>query len=1031
MDTILVAEEPTSVKRERSPSPVPVEENRDIKRQAEATSAVVRAPPEFPWRTCQKLSAVERLKIKEKAVAQAQVDCEKIRNVLEMALYRLSKDPDTKDAVMMGQNIIMEWLKEHEIVYKKHETLQILVGVEGPTGAGKSSFLGSLLRIPELFPSGQEAAATAVVGKISWNDVDDPDCAFRAKIVLRKKEDIESDIESLLVELNNYSALMANASEGQNDEDALSSADQKIESKNKIDYELPKIRAVWGIEKRDLENMASRCPERRSYSETVKTILSRNNPALKMLEKGTLNVNRPTAKQISALIKPYLDSTTVQVGSSVTYAVWPLVEEVHIYAKADILKAGITLVDLPGCGDATTSRSEVAQKFSNELDVRMVVSPIIRATDEKQAQSLMQSGFDEAQMRIRGKLDGNGFGVIVSKMDELKVDSYISGCEELCGDQEVLQKEDRIVELKAEKSTLKSQNARLKEDKRRAEAWKKRSKNLYQKAMKKHKLALEVNPTESDEEVKGLRDTMETKDQEFEAADKALDQHQLRQGQIENELAYLKDWLHHRASQTRNRRVKKRMRDDFVTRQAEYDDVAPGKKSQPHQEYVLPIFPVSTTAFWQLQNGEAPLEGFPTTRFTGIPSAEQWLHRATLRKREKHLDETLDGYQSLMTMMRIYSQTSGGDGNFNFSRSEVETALAETHQIYASKLSAKLAEACVMIQELDPLEHRGRAMKRFLMEAKKIVQRWAYKFPDDITSAVRMHWGTYYANICRYGAEYKSYTSPRVTYNWMNSLASPILKTLGKDWDNKMNKKLPKIRKPMMAAFSQIFKEYLDQLQKDISTKVPSLEVSFNNMKPILSASQRATETKIRSTIDELSQKASNVAFDSVDYLKEEMKPTFQECIEAEGIGSYRRRREIINEKVAQDVQPMCNEMLNRLADGLAEKKAEVPGQLVLIAVEAVKNVKQQLSFLVNNLVENSSNGSEINVQKTELQTKIRELVEAWEDSWAERGDYPEHILDLDLSIPEEIPEPIELDEENQDDFDLDMFDEEGLGDTV
>lgn len=321
--------------------------------------------------------------------------------------------------------------------------------------------------------------------------MDDPDCAFRAKIVLRKKEDIESDIESLLVELNRYSRLMANTSDGQNDEDALSIADEKTESKNKIDYELPKIRAVWGIEKRDLENMASRCPEKRSYSETVQSILSKNHRALKMLEKGTLNVNRPTAKQISALIKPYLDSTTVQVGSSVTYAVWPLVEEVHIYAKADILKAGITLVDLPGCGDATTSRSEVAQKFSNQLDVRMVVSPIIRATDEKQAQSLMQSGFDEAQMRIRGKLDGTGFGVILSKMDEIKVDSYISGCDELCGDQDILQKEARIEELKTERSTLKSQNARLKENKRRAEAWKRRAKNQYQKAMKKHKLALE------------------------------------------------------------------------------------------------------------------------------------------------------------------------------------------------------------------------------------------------------------------------------------------------------------------------------------------------------------------------------------------------------------------------------------------------------------------------------------------------------------------------------------------------------------
>ncbi|PCD32744.1 hypothetical protein AU210_008986 [Fusarium oxysporum f. sp. radicis-cucumerinum] len=293
-----------------------------------------------------------------------------------------------------------------------------------------------------------------------------------------------------------------------------------------------------------------------------------------------------------------------------------------------------------------------------------------------------------------------------------------------------------------------------------------------------------------------------------------------------------------------------------------------------------------------------------------------------------------------------------------------------------------------------------------------------------------MHWGTYYANICRYGAEYTSFSTPRVTYNWMKSLASPVLKTLGKDWDNKMNKKLPKIRKPMMAGFSQIWKEYLDQLQQDISNKVPALEVSFNSMRPILNTSQRSTENQIRKTIEELSQKASSVAFDSAEFLTDEMKPTFEECMEIDGRDSYRRRRAIINGKVEQDVKLMCEEMLNRLADGLAEKKAEVPGELIRIADEAINGVKQQLSFLVNNLVENSADGSKINVQKTELQTKIRELVEAWEDAWAEEGDYPEHILDQDLSIPEDIPAPI-LDEENQGNMGLDMLDDEDFEDAV
>lgn len=88
----------------------------------------------------------------------------------------------------------------------------------------------------------------------------------------------------------------------------------------------------------------------------------------------------------------------------------------------------------------------------------------------------------------------------------------------------------------------------------------------------------------------------------------------------------------------------------------------------------------------------------------------------------------------------------------------------------------------------------------------------------------------------------------------------------------------------MMAGFSQIWKEYLDQLQQDISNKVPALEVSFNSMRPILNTSQRSTENQIRKTIEELSQKASSVAFDSAEFLTDEMKPTFEECME---IGTF------------------------------------------------------------------------------------------------------------------------------------------------
>lgn len=130
-------------------------------------------------------------------------------------------------------------------------------------------------------------------------------------------------------------------------------------------------------------------------------------------------------------------------------------------------------------------------------------------------------------------------------------------------------------------------------------------------------------------------------------------------------------------------------------------------------------------------------------------------------------------------------------------------------------------------------------------------------------------------------------------------------------------------------------------------------------------------------------------------------------------------------DKIEQDVEPMCNEMLSRLAAGLAEKKAEVPDELEKIAGQAIQGVKQQLSFLVNNLVENSPLNSENNASKCELQKILRNLVEEWEGAWSEEGEYYDHILDEDRSIPETVPKPIYDDDESQDE-DLEMeYDED------
>ncbi|RGP59817.1 GTPase slip-gc [Fusarium sporotrichioides] len=1021
---------PKPVKRERSPGLEDVPENPSPKRRADKTTGIVCVSTNFPWRECGETEDEERLKIKEKAVVRAETYCERIRTLLDSAL---NIPHDTPEAVMMGVRMMKHWCADHDQILKKHRKRQILVGVEGPTGAGKSSLLGSLLKIPELFPSGQESAATAVIGKVSWNWIDDPGREFRAQVIFRSRDQIANELEALLKELNIWSSLVADQADDEDDDDEDNDDDDDGEradaisvSRSEIEHQLPRVQAVWGLDGEQLLQLAKRCLLKISYSKAVDIIFNKNPTATKFLDDGKANFNASTAKMLSESIKPFLDSSSSTYGGTSQFAAWPLVRGVDLYVKADILKPGITLVDLPGCGDAVESRSEVAQKISHILDVRMVVSPIIRATDEKQGQALMQNGFDEAQMRIRGKMDGHGFCVIASKMDDMKVDSYVAGCPELAGDAEVIEKQSKLGELKAEKSTLKTTRSQLKEAKKEADTERKQATKAYEFAKTMCESHVQTDLKAAEAHLSDLRARLDEQVKVFTDVDERLDECELRQTQVATETKYIRDWIHHRAIQTRNARVIKRLRADFALRQKRMDNEKAPNHSQLDSEYLLPILPVSTRAFWQLESNDSPMPGFPDQTYTGIPAVEKWIHRATLVKREKHLDETLDGYQNLMTMMRIYSATKGQDGDFDFTRSEVEAALADTHNFYLKKLRSKLTEACSEIQKLDPLEHKDRAKRRFLREAQRIVQKWEYKYPDRENNIERMAFGTHAAIVRRMGTQYKSKRSG-VTYTWIENLATPILKTLSRDWDRKMNKRLPLIRKPMMSGYSKVFNEYLKAIQRVIDEKVPLLAACFSNTRSVLKNSQRAIETRIGDVLETLAEDAAIVALDVVSTLQNEMNPTFEAALLEHGRGTFARRKEMIQSKMKADVTTICDEMIDNLVAGVAETIAEVPGQLEDVADAGPRNVQQQLSLLINNLVENHCTDPAVIAKKTYYQVNIRNQIDGWEAAWAEEGNYEEHILDLDLEIPDTIPEPVlgdgplskdEAMEDDSDDYD-------------
>jgi hypothetical protein len=208
--------------------------------------------------------------------------------------------------------------------------------------------------------------------------------------------------------------------EGMNsDESADLDQDDIDEVEASIGEGLEKIEAIWGLDEEQVESM--------SAAEVLDA-----HSELTSLLSTTEQVWNSDQKAFSKRIKPYLDSTDIDIGGK-QYKIWPLIDHVKLFVKADILKDGVVLVDLPGLSDATGTRSAVAMKFFQRLDITCIVSPGHRGADNKSATQLIGSNLEMA-MRLDGKFNSQRFCAVLTKIDDIDYSSFVNDSREAQAD---------------------------------------------------------------------------------------------------------------------------------------------------------------------------------------------------------------------------------------------------------------------------------------------------------------------------------------------------------------------------------------------------------------------------------------------------------------------------------------------------------------------------------------------------------------------------------------------------------------------
>ena len=377
----------------------------------------------YSWLNCENKAGDERIIIKEHATDRA------VFHITELCdlLRKYSKDDESP-----GASTLQDWINDAgkpfsaqspemkirltsvDETIEDHQKFEVLVGVAGQTGAGKTSLLNGLLDVYELLPSGHEQAATAVSCKVSWNYDMTSGKENIAEIIFQSETDVLSQIVETLKAFKSYHDI-DRAHYDKEDERLTDLAEAAADIKDGMD----KIYAIWRVSNEEIKAIAMACNKTSEFREAAERLLHRNETVTELLNTKTKSFASPIAEDLAKVIKPYLDSTSDTHGHTKgEFAAWPLIKNVHIKTRSPILRNGISLVDLPGIGDNVESRARVAEEYRSSLEVTMIVTAIHRAADEKSTQKLLTDS-QEMRSRMAQGYNSRAFGVVLSKMDDL------------------------------------------------------------------------------------------------------------------------------------------------------------------------------------------------------------------------------------------------------------------------------------------------------------------------------------------------------------------------------------------------------------------------------------------------------------------------------------------------------------------------------------------------------------------------------------------------------------------------------------
>lgn len=318
--------------------------------------------------------------------------------------------------------LVTNKLATPDSILSQHREHEVLVGLCGSSGAGKSSLINALLGMKDFLPEGHHYAMTAVVCRIAYSHRPESQKPCRAIIELQSKESVTEDLKQLLEDFRERHNLQSHSDRSLMSSEQLSHVETLDDE---IRQRLDRFGPLLGLTEAGLRSDHEVCKGIEGADQLAKSFLEKEPRLTEVLCHGRIDESFASTSDLSTFAKPYL-SSEAKGDDQRTFQAWPVITTVELQIPHPLLRHGIVLVDLPGRGDVNEARVAVAEEYENKLDLVLAVSPTVRAASERTMAELLSS-HQKARLETNGTLGGKRIAAVVTKTDDLKMDAEIAG----------------------------------------------------------------------------------------------------------------------------------------------------------------------------------------------------------------------------------------------------------------------------------------------------------------------------------------------------------------------------------------------------------------------------------------------------------------------------------------------------------------------------------------------------------------------------------------------------------------------------